>query len=285
MRRAIERDRRLQPLGGDQTLDDLPSPSAFDADAERSDRTERIERVRRAVLSLPTPYREVLVLCDLQQKSYALAAEQLDCPVGTIRSRLNRARALVMAKLSGTRRLARSRANELRPRAHRIPAATGGRVNMTCKEFQEIAHELLHSESAVVESVRLGLAHTFVCEECAAYLAAERTLDEQLAELAAVYSESQAPPRVEHALMAAFRARGGRATSRRAKFGLPQFPRAGPLPSPSRRRLLPSCSPDVFIGELPVPANAPIQRPRTWLRRRVRKSAPETAVLDASHSG
>ena len=102
VRRALERDRRLQPLSGDRTMDDLPAASSFDADAERTDRTERIERVRRAVLSLPTPYREVLVLCDLQQKSYALAAEQLDCPVGTIRSRLNRARALVMAKLSGT---------------------------------------------------------------------------------------------------------------------------------------------------------------------------------------
>jgi RNA polymerase sigma-70 factor (ECF subfamily) len=100
--RAFERDRRFQPLAGDQTLDDLPSASAAEADAERSDRAERIERVRRAVLSLPAPYREVLVLCDLQQRSYAQAAQQLDCPVGTVRSRLNRARALVMAKLSGT---------------------------------------------------------------------------------------------------------------------------------------------------------------------------------------
>ena len=100
--RALERDRRLQPLAGEQTVDDLPSASAAEADAERSDRAERIDRVRRAVLSLPSPYREVLVLCDLQQRSYAHAAEQLHCPVGTVRSRLNRARALVMAKLSGT---------------------------------------------------------------------------------------------------------------------------------------------------------------------------------------
>ena len=89
---------------------------------------------------------------------------------------------------------------------------------MTCNEFQEIAHELLHSESAAVESVRLGLAHTLVCEECAAYLAAERTLDAQLAELAAIDAESQAPPRVEHALMAAFRARADAQLSRRATW-------------------------------------------------------------------
>ena len=89
---------------------------------------------------------------------------------------------------------------------------------MTCNEFQEIAHELLHSESAAVESVRLGLAHTLVCEECAAYLAAERMLDAQLAELAAIDAESQAPPRVEDALMAAFRARADAQLSRRATW-------------------------------------------------------------------
>jgi hypothetical protein len=78
---------------------------------------------------------------------------------------------------------------------------------MTCKEFQEVAHELLHPESAAVESVRLGLAHTLVCEECAAYLAAQRVLDEQLGELAAVSAGAEAPPNVERALLAAFRAR------------------------------------------------------------------------------
>jgi hypothetical protein len=91
-------------------------------------------------------------------------------------------------------------------------------MNMTCKEFQEVAHELLHAESAAVESVRLGLAHTLVCEECAAYLAAERSLDEQLGELAAVYAESQAPPSVERAVMTAFRAR---LDTQRSKYRAP----------------------------------------------------------------
>ena len=89
---------------------------------------------------------------------------------------------------------------------------------MTCKEFRDVAHELLHAENVSVESVRLGLAHTLVCEDCAAYLAAERMLDEQLGELAAFHAESEAPPRVELALLDEFRARWNRKLTKRAAF-------------------------------------------------------------------
>jgi len=88
-------------------------------------------------------------------------------------------------------------------------------MTMNCKEFHEIAHELLHPESAPVEAVRLGLAHTLVCEDCAAHLAAERALDEQLNELAAVYAEAEAPPSVERALLTAFRGGSDAQRSRR----------------------------------------------------------------------
>jgi len=62
-------------------------------------RHETIEQVRSAVLRLPAVYREVVVLCDLQDLSYGEAAAALECPVGTVRSRLNRARALLKQKL------------------------------------------------------------------------------------------------------------------------------------------------------------------------------------------
>jgi len=62
-------------------------------------RAETIERVRQAVLALPTAYREVVVLCDLEELDYNQAAQTLGCPVGTVRSRLHRARALLMTKL------------------------------------------------------------------------------------------------------------------------------------------------------------------------------------------
>jgi len=55
--------------------------------------------VRRAVLSLPAKYREVIVLCELQDVSYVETAEILGCAIGTVRSRLHRARALLLAKL------------------------------------------------------------------------------------------------------------------------------------------------------------------------------------------
>ncbi len=64
-------------------------------------RRESIEHVRCAVLSLPPVYREVVVLCDLQDASYEEAAAALDCPVGTVRSRLNRARSMLARKLRG----------------------------------------------------------------------------------------------------------------------------------------------------------------------------------------
>jgi RNA polymerase sigma-70 factor (ECF subfamily) len=60
---------------------------------------ESAEALHRAVLSLPAAYREVLALCDLEELDYAEAARALDCSLGTIRSRLHRARNLLAAKL------------------------------------------------------------------------------------------------------------------------------------------------------------------------------------------
>jgi len=70
-------------------------PNLFDELA----RDETIESVREAVFSLPDHYREVVVLCDLQELSYVEAANVLNCPVGTVRSRLHRARTLLLEKL------------------------------------------------------------------------------------------------------------------------------------------------------------------------------------------
>jgi RNA polymerase sigma-70 factor, ECF subfamily len=66
---------------------------------------ERREQVRAAVLELPVEFREAVVLCELEELSYEEAARSLDCPVGTIRSRLHRGRALLLAKLGMLREL------------------------------------------------------------------------------------------------------------------------------------------------------------------------------------
>jgi RNA polymerase sigma-70 factor (ECF subfamily) len=82
-------------------LDSDPPECASDEDILGDlTRQETVEQVRSAVLCLPAVYREAVVLCDLQDLSYQDAAAVLDCPVGTVRSRLNRARALLKQKLS-----------------------------------------------------------------------------------------------------------------------------------------------------------------------------------------
>jgi RNA polymerase sigma-70 factor (ECF subfamily) len=97
-RRRLELEQRHQPIDeGHGTVGDAravtPDP------AGELDRAEQIERLRAAVLRLPVRYREALVLCDLQELTYADAAAALDCAVGTVRSRLHRARTLLAARL------------------------------------------------------------------------------------------------------------------------------------------------------------------------------------------
>ena len=65
---------------------------------------EAIGALRRAVQALPRRYREVVMLCDLEEMDYAEAAVVLGCPIGTVRSRLHRARALLLEKLNQDRK-------------------------------------------------------------------------------------------------------------------------------------------------------------------------------------
>jgi RNA polymerase sigma-70 factor (ECF subfamily) len=79
--------------GGGITLRDPFTPAMW------AEQRERLEKVRTAVMELPVEFRETVVLCELEELSYQQAAEVLDCPIGTIRSRLHRGRALLLAKL------------------------------------------------------------------------------------------------------------------------------------------------------------------------------------------
>lgn len=98
--RRLRVEHLLAPLGDDS--DDeatFSQPSTDMCPLEDLTRAETIESVRKAVLSLPAKYREVVVLCELQDVSYGETAEILGCAIGTVRSRLHRARALLLAKL------------------------------------------------------------------------------------------------------------------------------------------------------------------------------------------
>jgi len=103
--RQLERERRYLPLTEDSADESegvwgAPFVGPEDPLADLA-RAETIERVRQGVLALPPAYREVVVLCDLQELDYAEVARALACPVGTVRSRLHRARTLLMQKLRG----------------------------------------------------------------------------------------------------------------------------------------------------------------------------------------
>jgi RNA polymerase sigma-70 factor (ECF subfamily) len=80
--------------------DDQPADPAQETALDSLTRTETIEAVRAAVRSLPPQYREVIVLCEFQEMEYAAAAGIIQCPIGTVRSRLHRARTLLSAKLA-----------------------------------------------------------------------------------------------------------------------------------------------------------------------------------------
>jgi len=79
--------------------DDMPPDGvALDGD-ELLFTDQRIDKLHAAIARLPVEYRETIVLCELQELSYAETAAVLGCPVGTVRSRLHRGRALLTAML------------------------------------------------------------------------------------------------------------------------------------------------------------------------------------------
>lgn len=60
---------------------------------EEALRREKEEAIQRGLLKIAPQHREVLILCDIERRSYQEAAEILRCPMNTVASRLSRARA------------------------------------------------------------------------------------------------------------------------------------------------------------------------------------------------
>jgi len=77
-----------------------------DGDAGRDDPAEALfsrlvdSEIADALRSLPEEYRSTLLLVDIEEMSYEEAATTLQCPIGTVRSRLSRARRLLQATLA-----------------------------------------------------------------------------------------------------------------------------------------------------------------------------------------
>ena len=80
------------------TLDDAADPAA--SPEENAVLRERRVRLRAAIRALPEEFRAAVLLRDLEGLSYEEVAETLGVPIGTVRSRLARGRALLKEKLS-----------------------------------------------------------------------------------------------------------------------------------------------------------------------------------------
>jgi RNA polymerase sigma-70 factor, ECF subfamily len=101
--RHLERGRSSVALDTDSEDFAQPELAVIDDPLVDLTRREGIDALRRAVQALPRRYREVVVLCDLEEVDYADAALALGCPIGTVRSRLHRARGLLLEKLNQER--------------------------------------------------------------------------------------------------------------------------------------------------------------------------------------
>ena len=104
--RRLEQDRPFVRLAeSDDEIDANASSGTIAGDnpLEELTRNEMIDALRNSILALPAHYREVVVLCDLHEMSYIDAAKVVGCAVGTVRSRLHRARALLIEKMRAGR--------------------------------------------------------------------------------------------------------------------------------------------------------------------------------------
>ncbi len=100
---AVSHRRRRRPaasIDGARGSARLEPPDDEDDPAENLERKERCSQVRRAIGKLDEEYRAVLVLREIEGCCYDDIAEVLDLPIGTVRSRLHRARMKLKEHLS-----------------------------------------------------------------------------------------------------------------------------------------------------------------------------------------
>ena len=92
-------DQRVVAFADGEGLD---VPSGRDADAMAIESSDR-QRVERAISALPVEFREVLVLREVEDMSYREISDVVGVPVGTVMSRLSRARKRLAAVLIDAR--------------------------------------------------------------------------------------------------------------------------------------------------------------------------------------
>jgi len=81
--------------GGDENFKNFRETDIADTSGEPSEqiiREEKIKKIRQIINSLPEDLRDIIILRDIKNLSYTEIADMLDVEIGTVKSRLNRAR-------------------------------------------------------------------------------------------------------------------------------------------------------------------------------------------------
>jgi RNA polymerase sigma-70 factor, ECF subfamily len=98
--RHYRQQKRWVALDPNDDATEPMAPPETSSPADEIARSEITAAFRRAMLELPLQHREIIALCDLEELPYATVATVLQVPVGTVRSRLHRARALLSIRLA-----------------------------------------------------------------------------------------------------------------------------------------------------------------------------------------
>lgn len=101
-RRRVRRPDFVELTGTEAAPDTAPDPEvAFEpAEGNSADLLELLDdEVKSAIESLPEDFRFAVIMADLKDKSYKEIAEAMDCPLGTVMSRLYRGRKLLRQRL------------------------------------------------------------------------------------------------------------------------------------------------------------------------------------------
>jgi RNA polymerase sigma-70 factor (ECF subfamily) len=91
--------RSHRPLGQVEEIDTLPVADEGDTPLAAISRADLTREIREAILEIPGNFRTVLVLREIEQLTYEEIAETMKCSIGTVESRLFRARARLKAIL------------------------------------------------------------------------------------------------------------------------------------------------------------------------------------------
>ncbi|HUP98619.1 MAG TPA: RNA polymerase sigma factor [Usitatibacter sp.] len=98
-KQAATREDATDPVDLHDDLDPPESQVERESPLDRVLKSEAAEQVRRALATIAPHYRDVLILCELSELSYAEAAQVCGIDIGTVRSRLSRARAQLAQRL------------------------------------------------------------------------------------------------------------------------------------------------------------------------------------------